>query len=206
MPNIPSSRRNLWAQDTRSSGRSRGRGQFSNYMSRNKSLVLGGGIETQEQNEEAEPQATPLASDSQQTPQQWIQVKERHMQLINASVYNDKVEAKAKAIEETKKHREEQRDNAHERKEMAKLRSYMKKFSQQGVLNYRGTNYRIIAGGNKLERIHGASQGCYNLVLSSIDGLGTSQHIPMKVKIGGVFFLRSKNGNLWRRSVVKSSR
>ena len=203
MSSIASSRRHLSAQDTRGSSQGRGRGQFSNYMSRNKSLVLGGSHEV---NGSSVPQAAPLPSDSLQTPQQWIQVKERHMQLINASVYNDKLEAKAKAIEITKKHREEQRDNAYERKEMAKLRSYMKKFSQQGVLNYRSTKYRIIAGGNKLERIHGAAQGCNNLVLSSIDGSGSSQHIPMKVKIGGVFFLRSKNGNLWRRSVVKSSR
>lgn len=138
------------------------------------------------------------------TPNGWVAKRDRHMQLINSAIYDQEAQARAKAMEESRKAKEQKRANI----ERAKVLRYAQGFGRQ----YPGSTapqvtsepsaeyqvylndipFRVSRGGSKLIRVS--------------DDPNTANNTPKRVTIAGVTFVRSKNGNLHRLGAVTSKR
>jgi hypothetical protein len=77
------------------------------------------------------------------------------MQLINASVYQQRAQARQTEIEESTKKRAQDRLAKRDTLERARLYSWMKDRGQGNKVNVSGGDYRVTCGGDKLERIQG---------------------------------------------------
>jgi hypothetical protein len=110
------------------------------------------------------------------------------MQLINASVYEERSQARQIDIEESKKAKLVERQKKRDKHERMKLYSFLQLKGQGNQVFISGVSYRVTAQGNKLEK------------------MGIGDNGPQRIKIGGVSFYRSKNGNYWRRGVITASR
>lgn len=138
------------------------------------------------------------------------------MQLINSSFFDQQAQAKVK-----------ERLRRREEKEKMKIKSWMQKSrgppygglasatthtSHEVIIA--GERYRVTANGSKLVKISGESMEqtletkCENNVWfnRSTDDPKAAKTTPRKAVVGGVNFVRSKNGNLWRVGLVKASR
>ncbi|EAW15228.1 CCCH zinc finger protein [Aspergillus clavatus NRRL 1] len=141
------------------------------------------------------------------TPNGWVAKRDRHMQLINSAIYDKEAQARAKAMEETRKAKTAKKT----RVEQAKVLRYAQGFGrpydggsiapqvpataqpQGGYLVYlNDIPFRISKGGSKLVRVS--------------DDPNTANITPKKVTVAGVVFVRSKNGNLHRLGAVTSKR
>ncbi|KAL7275133.1 hypothetical protein RUND412_001952 [Rhizina undulata] len=128
----------------------------------------------------------------------WIAKRDRHMQLINSSVYD--AQARTKAIEQTRQEKLKKR----EEREKLKLKRFFQRSQQPSSyggahrpndahqVEIGGITYRVAAGGSKLVKVP--------------DDHKLAMVTPKKAVVGGVNFVRSKNGNLWRSGLVKASR
>ncbi|KAF1814051.1 hypothetical protein P152DRAFT_433761 [Eremomyces bilateralis CBS 781.70] len=172
---------------------------------RNRSLVLTsaqpGGLETA-----AAGESHGSLSDNSNGSQAWVSKRDRHMQLINASVYDQRTQQRSKEIDETMKRRRDLRD----RKDKASLQSYFN--GTPGVPGGLGDGKQVLVdglgftffdGGNKLIRV----PGILNNAIVSHDGLtstGAYPHVPTPktANVAGVTYLRSKNGNLIRAGLM----
>ncbi|KAI5794073.1 hypothetical protein FPQ18DRAFT_329614 [Pyronema domesticum] len=117
----------------------------------------------------------------------WVAKNDRHMQLINTSIYDQEIQARAKAMEKTRKEKADRKAEI----EKQKLQRFLQ--TDQGHSNHKvdinGEQYLVTAGGSKLVRVSG----------NSVD-------TPWKAVVGGVEFQRSRNGNLVRAGLVRASR
>jgi hypothetical protein len=134
------------------------------------------------------------------------------MQLINSAVYDKEKQARAKAMEETRKLKEQRRTD----REQSKVLRYaqgpagasVSTSSQQIIVN--DVPFKVVRGGSKLIRI--SSMSLLNpLVLSGtgspvLDDPNTANTTPKRVTVAGVTFVRSKNGNLHRLGAVASKK
>jgi hypothetical protein len=125
------------------------------------------------------------------------------MQLINSAIYDKEAQARAKAIEQTRKAKAEKKT----RIEQAKVLRYAQGFGRPSVASQVSATtqphgeyqvylndipFRIAKGGSKLVRVS--------------DDPNTANITPKKVTVAGVTFVRSKNGNLHRLGAVTSKR
>lgn len=139
------------------------------------------------------------------------------LQLINSSVFEEQTQAKVK-----------ERLRRKEEKEKFKFKSWIRKsrgppYSGSAVATVHvphevviaGERYRVAAYGSKLVKISGESMeqafgiGFENSAWfnrSMTDDPKAANTTPKKAVVGGVSFVRSKNGNLWRSGLVKASR
>lgn len=159
------------------------------------------------------------------TPNGWVAKRDRHMQLINSAIYDKEAQARAKAMEQTRKAKAEKKA----RIEQAKVLRYAQGFGRphhttsvapqvsatsqpqgeyQVYLN--DIPFRIAKGGSKLVRVSGGNSFCAAAVtrtgLPFVDDPNTANITPKKVTVAGVTFVRSKNGNLHRLGAVTSKR
>jgi hypothetical protein len=136
------------------------------------------------------------------------------MQLINSSVYEKEAQARSKAMEETRKIREQKKAE----REQAKVLHYAQGPGATAVVST-PTNpsasreivvddivFKVARGGSKLIRV---SSACLPTTLSPrriglpfIDDPTTAKNTPKRVTVAGVSFVRSKNGNLHRLGAV----
>ncbi|KAK7540656.1 CCCH zinc finger protein [Phyllosticta citribraziliensis] len=132
----------------------------------------------------------------------WVVKRDRHMQLINPAIYDKVAQQRAKDMEQTAEQRRQQRSL----RERAKLNKHFQAAalpvsantsvhnppatSQSYEIDVEGVRFRVADGGSKLIRV-------------SNDPI-TARVTPKHAKIGGVTFLRSKNGNLYRAGIVKT--
>jgi hypothetical protein len=123
------------------------------------------------------------------------------MQLINASVYEERAEKRQHDILETQKQKILERQTKRDKLERTKLYGYLKKKGQGNQVNISGAFYRVAVQGNKLEKF----QGMERHVVADVDN-PQSTMAPRRIKIAGVTFSRSKNGNYWRRGVVTAAK
>jgi len=138
------------------------------------------------------------------TPPQWIQKRDRHMQLINASVYEQRAQARQTEIEETKKQRLLDRQTKRDKSERSKLYAFLKRKGNGNQVSVCGNLYRVTEQGNKLEKFQGwFEEGGLQLIVDNPSGFVVP---PKRIKVGGVAFSRSKNGNYWRKGAVAASR
>ncbi|KAF3288510.1 hypothetical protein TWF970_005574 [Orbilia oligospora] len=133
----------------------------------------------------------------------WVAKRDRHMQLINSSVYDQHLQTRAKAIEQTRQDKLKKKEES----EKAKLRSFLQGSQQYGIVNtvgrikskptnvatyqheivINGARYKITVDGSKLVKVSDDAK----------------KPTPKTAVVGGVTFYRSKGGNLWRAGVVR---
>lgn len=162
-------------------------------------------------------QILPQRNDSTtQSAEGWVAKRDRHMQLINTAVYDQHAQARARDLEKT---RQTQLMRKEER-EKQKLRGYLDRSRDTASqvpfeVLIQGERYKVAAGGSKLIKISGEEQNklgsdrkrgvCLTGSRLQTDGPQNTKSTPKKAVVGGVNFVRSKNGNLWRVGLVKAS-
>jgi hypothetical protein len=152
----------------------------------------------------------------------WIAKRDRHMQLINSNIYEQEVQARAKAIEETRLMKAQQRED----RELAKVNKYFENTRpntpntpgphtgaskpQEYQIMVEDIPFRVVKGGSKLARVSSeiyiATRSAIGISLRGADDPMLAKNTPKRAVIGGVKFVRSRNGNLHRLGAVKSKR
>ena len=126
----------------------------------------------------------------------WISTRSRNAQIINPSAYNPTI-ACDRILDPAAKIR--------------KQAQIIRQKLSSNDLNARymsidGIKYSVQAGGSKLVRVKGLSPwpGKENFIERAIGSDNDNTlPTPKQVTVSGISFLRSKNGNLYRSSVVK---
>lgn len=186
----------------------RGRGHSAAVPHRNKTLILNSAPPPS--GPDVHSKAEPGISQPDPTMSGWVAKRDRHMQLINTSVYDKQMkarnEAMAKTVEEKLKRRQA--------KEQLKINRYLqtagKSSNREIVIG--GERYQVVANGSKLVRISGAAAIGYSgdvRILNSTVTLTDSSNVnqtPKKAVVAGVQFTRTKNGNLLRTGSVRAAR
>ncbi|KAI5868685.1 hypothetical protein GGS23DRAFT_592441 [Durotheca rogersii] len=172
---------------------------------RNRSLVLN-----------SQPKSAADAKDGANEPSDpstpasaWVTKTDRHMQLINSSVYEKETQQRASAIEQTFRHRQAQRN----KRETA---AFMNSILQNGPGGAGGggfgsgpshnppasaSRYEVVVDGI---RFHVVRQG--SKLVKAPDDVNPPAATPKVTSIGGVKFHRTKHGNLVRHGIVKAQR
>ena len=180
---------------------------------RNRTLVLNGGSQ-QNHPGDADSGATSDASASS-----WVTKTDRHMQLINTSVYKKDAQARTAAMEQTRRQKIALRD----KQERAKLINHLSRMVNSGgtestnqqtpvdkyEITVQGVRFIVAKNGSKLFKVPGASELYTSHLLWHSHGTGdgnSAKATPKMAVVGGVKFYRSKNGNLYRHGVVKAQR
>ncbi|KAI9740530.1 MAG: hypothetical protein M1834_005111 [Cirrosporium novae-zelandiae] len=206
----------------RGSSRIRGRGGRQYYPShRNHTLVIDNTIATNNSPEnDSEVNADQNGQSGSHTPKSgnWIATKRNTaVQLINPAIYDQETQARAKAMEETRKAKALYR----EEREKLKLNTYIRNHSIENSNSPQTTTppnqfyiedipFRVTKGGRKIVRVSSASR---QYVLRSFlksspstEDEASAKRTPKSAVVGGVRFVRSKNGNLYRAQVVDQKR
>ena len=145
----------------------------------------------------------------------WVTKHDRHMQLINSSIFQKETQVRSKAIEETRRQKAAFRDQREKQKIERHLKTLASGTGHEATtsMDYEiivnGISYNVVDGGSKLARVPGdyGIIRLYRLWHSQRPGATDSaKATPKKANIGGVIFLRSKNGNLYRSGAVKAKR
>ena len=140
------------------------------------------------------------------------------MQLINASVYSERAQARQTEIAETQERIARERQQNRDRQERQMLYTFLKSKGRGNQVSVLGNLFRVTAQGNKLEKVQGIklplplpSRLCIWMVLGLSPSLNVWGNLlivdngvttPRRIKVGGVAFHRSKNGNYWRRRAL----
>lgn len=197
----------------------RGRGTRGRPVShRNRTLILNNNTPDASKAEAADNATPPPASTNG-----WVAKRDRHMQLINSSIYDKEVQARTKAIAETEKSKREKRAKAEEAKVMRYAQGVRNVHATpvagpSGVATQPSTSYQIfihdtpfqvVRGGSKLIRQSSApSHGSFvhHILTYVSEDPKNANATPKKVVVGGVTFVRSKKGNLHRLGAVVAKR
>ncbi|KAK1758246.1 hypothetical protein QBC47DRAFT_374058 [Echria macrotheca] len=157
---------------------------------RHRSLVLNG---KQPANNELDSDTPSDASTSS-----WVTKNDRHLQLINSSIYEKDAKARTAAIEQTRRQKRRLRDE----RERTKLINHLTSNSSSAMgppgqpskyeISIDGIRFIVVKNGSKLVKV----QDIANMSLPT----------PKMAMVGGVKFYRSKNGNLYRHGIIKAQR
>lgn len=191
-------------------------------MHRNRSLVLNGNINTSSNdatmqgamNEENSNPSTPGAS--------WVTKTDRHLQLINSSIYEKQSQQRLKAMDDSRRQRLKQRDD----REKAKFNKHLSRSGYGSVISnstntnhnheiiVQGISFRVTKGGSKLVKVPGEDpipntdkQHKGNRTAKGLRGTGdlnSAKATPKVATVGGVKFYRTKNGNMYRSGIIKA--
>ncbi|CAL5867274.1 uncharacterized protein PFLUO_LOCUS1489 [Penicillium psychrofluorescens] len=126
----------------------------------------------------------------------WVAKRDRHMQLINSAVYDKEAQARAKAMEETRKLKAQRR--AH--REQTKVLRYAQN-APASASTAPSAGHQILVHDQPFQIARGGSK----LVRMSNDS-NAANTTPKRVTVAGVAFVRSKNGNLHRVGAVASKK
>ncbi|KAJ0414421.1 hypothetical protein BJY00DRAFT_295184 [Aspergillus carlsbadensis] len=158
------------------------------------------------------------------TPNAWVTKHARHMQLINSAVYDKEAQKRVKALEETRKAKAHKKAQVEQAKVLRFAQGAGKQYptgpvpqvttagepSGEYQIFLNDIPFRVSRGGGKLIRVSSATPACPALKertsLRLVDDPNTVKNTPKKVKVAGVMFVRSKNGNLHRLGAVTSKR
>jgi hypothetical protein len=193
------------------------RGGRSAPVHRNRSLVLNGNNPTSATLTEDIPSTRDDAETNAGSAPGWVAKTGRHLQLINTSIYEKDTQNRAKAMEETRKQKLKQRDD----REKAKLHKHIQRLGDGNIgmagptANYeievQGIRFRVAKNGSKLAKVSGESfdEGYVEKTRRSSSGTGdlnAAKSTPKMALVGGVRFYRTKNGNMYRSSIIKAHR
>ena len=191
---------------------------------RNRTLVLNNKSEVsvfsaKENSPHSSPQSGVILrpEDTERVPQQstsrWVTKRDRHMQLINSSVYDKETQIRNKAIEETRRQKALKRDQREKQKIERHLNILAARAGQSTSLLHEvsisGLRFQVADGGSKLVRIRGGNCGYRTRSFSCSQFSGANESMgttPKHANVGGVTFLRSKNGNLYRAGIIRAKR
>ncbi|KAI9809048.1 MAG: hypothetical protein M1825_002337 [Sarcosagium campestre] len=193
---------------TRGMRRGRG-GRVNPPQHRNRTLILNNTSSTVTTVDSSKPEADRGASAAETRTSDslgatnWIAKHDRHRQLINASVYEKEISLRAHDLEESRKLKARRRDE----REKSQISRHLKRLATQSrdsmtptsiaaapakdfEININGHSFKVTAGGSRLVKV--------------TDGTKPAHATPKKAIVGGITFVRSKNGNLYRLGMVKA--
>ena len=164
---------------------------------------------------------------SAKTTPAWVTKTDRHLQLINTSIFEKDSQNRAKAMEETRKQKLKQRDL----RERAKFSKHLQHLGSNNTvasgapsqstnvagnyeINVQGIRFRVAKNGSKLVKVPGEdpqTAGRAPLSVLRLDSrdsgdLNAAKSTPKTALVGGVRFYRSKNGNMYRSGIIKAHR
>lgn len=183
------------------------RGHFTKPVHRHRTLVLNG---ASQQGKAGQP-SSGATSDS--STSSWVAKNDRHRQIINSSIYQKEAQARTRAIEQTLRQKQQQRDDL----ERTKLINHLHRAGNRSAampnqyeLTVQGIRFAVTKNGSKLVKIPGASRPPSQALAvpntHPFTGDLNSGPTPKMAIVGGVKFYRSKNGNLYRHGIVKAQR
>ncbi|KAL6230397.1 hypothetical protein BDW75DRAFT_222812 [Aspergillus navahoensis] len=158
------------------------------------------------------------------TPNAWVTKHARHMQLINSAVYDKEAQKRVEALEETRKAKAQKKAQMEQAKVLKFAHGAGRQFASSSTTQVSAAGdssgeyqifvndipFRVSRGGGKLIRVSSADPIHSVLVertgLQLVDDPNTANNTPKRVKVAGVTFVRSKNGNLHRLGAVTSKR
>ncbi|PSR88951.1 hypothetical protein BD289DRAFT_431511 [Coniella lustricola] len=161
---------------------------------RHRTLVLGG---TSGQSTPASDTAS--GSENGQTSS-WVSKNDRHLQLINTSIYQEQSEARTKAIEQTRLQRLRQKGI----RERSQFMSHLRQAGSAAIastdpasgpayeITVEGIRFAVARNGSKLIRLP--------------EDPSNPKTTPKQAVVGGVKFYRTKSGNMYRQAIVKAQR
>lgn len=152
-----------------------------------------------------------FAQDAQAlAPQNWVARNDRHKQLINPAVYEKERLARARDLENTRKLKAIRRDERERVKIQRHLQKYSRPTADQGQSHevlIDGVAFRVSNGGSRLLKTSSKRVSAVNSSRSTLIAYAASAgNTPKRAMVGGVTFLRSKHGNLYRSGVVKNKK
>ncbi|KAH7170936.1 hypothetical protein EDB81DRAFT_777128 [Dactylonectria macrodidyma] len=167
-------------------------------------------------NATASPANSGSSRNGSETPPGWVSRNARHLQLINANVYEKENQNRTKAIEETRI----KRLSGQRRREKNQFNDFLKHQAGSSMtttnsagrneLMIEGIQFRVVDGGKKLVKTPGAYQPQHSLdrrrTLHNIGALNSASHTPKCAVVAGVKFYRTKTGNLVANRVVNDQR
>jgi hypothetical protein len=211
------------------SGRGRGysRGGRQSQVHRNKTLVLNGAT-TSTLVPENNAQNEINSSTNVNASPAWVTKTDRHLQLINPTIFEKQSQQRTKAMEETRKLKLKQRDE----RERLKFNKHLQRvgntstteaggiaslnITSQYEISLQGVRFRVVKNGSKLMKVPGETllvdylincvYGTFDSGLQYLGDENAAKATPKFATVGGVKFYRSKNGNLYRSGIVKGQR
>ncbi|OKL58404.1 hypothetical protein UA08_06094 [Talaromyces atroroseus] len=154
---------------------------------------------------------TPALSDATETvtpppgSNGWVAKRDRHMQLINSSIYDKEAQARTRAIAETEKTKREKRAQAEEAKVMRYAQGVRSAPTShipgRDAVTNQPSSYQIYIHDAPFQVVRGGSK-----LIRQSNNPKNANATPKKVVVGGVTFVRSKKGNLHRLGAVVAKR
>ena len=99
---------------------------------------------------------------SVQSTDRWVTKRDRHMQLINSSVYDKETQARNKAMEETRRQKALEKDQREKHKIARHLKTLTSCAGQASDVAHEvlinGLRFQVADGGSKLVRIRGENR------------------------------------------------
>ncbi|KAI0152228.1 hypothetical protein F4776DRAFT_600700 [Hypoxylon sp. NC0597] len=164
---------------------------------RNKTLVLNGQSRPSADSSEG-------ASDPSDPPTpSWVAKTDRHMQLINSSVYEKETQQRANAMEQSYRQKQLQKNNREKAAFMASMLHGGTGGGQVGFPNAptSASPYEVVVDGIHFRVVQQGSK-----LVKAPDDVNPPSATPKVTSIGGVKFHRTKRGNLVRHGIVQAQR
>jgi hypothetical protein len=209
------------------SSRGYSRGGRAPQVHRNRTLVLNGNTSTPRLSEaSANENENPPANGNNATPG-WVTKQDRHLQLINTTIFEKDSQNRAKAMEQTRQQKLKQRDD----REKARFVKHLQRAAGNSYngsatrttgitgnheVEVNGIRFRVAQNGSKLVKAPGENWprkadryiglGGPVISLQCSGDLNAAKYTPKSALIGGVRFHRSKSGNMYRAGIIKAKR
>ena len=176
-------------------------GRVAPISHRHRSLILSNKTNTAPSNSN---------SDHQEQDPGYVTKHDRHMQLINTSIYDQKTQQRNKAIEESRQRKINERDLQEKQKIRQHVHANIPR-AANGLykITVNGIQFSVINDGTKLERVRGRICSLWRNCgdhLHFQDSQDPARPTPKQADVGGVKFFRTTNGNLLRNGVAKVKR
>ncbi|KAH9908727.1 hypothetical protein F4778DRAFT_718444 [Xylariomycetidae sp. FL2044] len=162
---------------------------------RHKSLVLNGQPRTPTSPQESSDEQINAAGSS------WVAKNDRHLQLINSSVYEKESQQRASAIEQTARRKQYHQNHREKLKLMNTFRQGNGSFSSFSTHDPSTPRHEIEIDGVRFQVVQQGSK-----LIKAPGDVNPPSATPKQTSIGGVKFHRTKNGNLVRHGIVKAQR
>ncbi|PMD39050.1 hypothetical protein L207DRAFT_461767 [Hyaloscypha variabilis F] len=172
------------------------RGGRATQVHRNRTLVLNGNTPTLGTGAAVSNENVNIPGSRTNAGAAWVTKQDRHLQLINTTIFEKDSQKRAQAIEQTRQQKLKQRDE----REKARIVKHLQRgtsvrptgITSNNELDVNGIRFRVVQGGSKLVKVPG--------------DLNAAKSTPKSAMVGGVRFYRSKSGNMYRSGIIKAYR
>ena len=198
------------------SSRGQSRGGRATQVHRNRTLVLNGNTPTTGTSTVGSNESDNTSGSGTNAGAVWVTKQDRHLQLINTSIFEKDSQKRAQAIEQTRQQKLKQRD---EREKARVVKHFQRGTSLRPTgttsndeLDVNGIRFRVVQGGSKLVKVpgedlprHASGATRHDESVMSLQrpgDLNAAKSTPKSAMIGGVRFYRSKTGNMYRSGII----